>query len=131
MSVAIKSRAPQAGRVPWPRLESLIVIQFPKHLEFCLSSFRKSAIRKLASYAWEQFGTRLRAVTISRWETPDEENSWRLAVEVECDASWEVVEEGRYAILARLAELANTWTKEQRDDFSKRIYLELQASAGE
>ncbi|GEM_PF-3774346 len=103
-----------------------LLIFFPALVKPLLTPFRKEAVGTIADLASYHLHNLLHSFSVTAWEVPGEDDSWRLSIEMTAHLDWDTLANIRQAILADLAKVARAWTPEQRDDFAKRIYLELQ-----
>ncbi len=99
---------------------------FPREARPLRTPFRSHALHLLYWAALSELGGRLRSATVSAWSEPGEADSEILLLSILADADAARLEMVRDSVLAVISEEAADWSEEERQDYSRRIYFELE-----
>ena len=100
------------------------LLHFPPETLAVMTPFRRQVITYIYRTALDLAHGSLESAEISASEMPDEEYGMALDVILTVNGDWQVVEELRSAILAKVAEWSTEeWSTEQQSDYGKWIFV--------
>lgn len=130
MAVTTARRDVRAG---WRRLaspprrgRSRLSLFFPWEAKALRTSFRSYALHLLYWAAQAELGRYLRSATVSMWSEPGETESETLLLSILADADEPELERVRDVVLVAISEEAKGWSDDERHDYSRRVYFELE-----
>lgn len=98
---------------------------FDKMARLYISPFRLEALDVIYQTALTALNWNIRSANVLAWSNPGEEGAVLILV-IATQAQGRELDEARRVILEQIATAAATWTDEQRKDYSKTIYFELE-----
>ena len=111
---------------PLQRGRSRLSLFFPREAMALRTQFRSSALHLLYWAAQAELGRYLRSATVSMWSEPGETESETLLLSILADADETELERVRDVVLVAISEEAKGWSADERHDYSRRVYFELE-----
>ena len=99
---------------------------FPREVRALQTPFRSHVLHVLYRAALSELGKRLGSATVSTWSEPGEADSEILLLSIIADADAVRLDLVRDSMLASISKEAASWTEEERQDYSRYIYFELE-----
>ena len=90
------------------------------------TKFRKRGLETIIEAAKTQLGPSIKSAIVSTWSQPGESDSTILLLSITARVDRTELRRVRKAILAAIADEASAWTDEERQDYGKRFYFELE-----
>ena len=115
----------EAGRLDTSFIEASVNVEAVGAL---WTPFRFYVLRLLYGAVLTDLGERLRTAEVSTWSTPGETDSEILLLSIIADADSRRLDQLMDLTLAAIAKQAAGWTEEERQDYSKRVYFEMEPS---
>ena len=100
-------------------------LYFPTDALGMLTRFRKKILNYIYRTGLALSEGRLESAAVSVSSQPDEEDSLTLDLTLTVDADWEFIKKLRREILVKVGEWSQEWSKEEKDDYGRRIYFGL------
>ena len=99
---------------------------FPEETRALQTAFRSHALHLLYGAALSDLGRSLQSATVSMWSEPGEVDSEILLLSIIADADAARLDTVRESMLTSISMEAAGWTEDERHDYSRRIYFELE-----
>ena len=111
---------------PLHRGRSRLSLFFPREARAFRTQFRSYALHLLYWAAQAELGRYLRSATVSMWSEPGEAESEILLLSILADSDETELERVRDMVLVAISEEAKGWSDDERHDYSRRVYFELE-----
>ena len=111
---------------PLQRGRSGLSLFFPRDARALRTPFRSYALHLLYWAAQAELGRSLRSATVSTWSEPGEADSQILLLSILADVDETEIERVRDVVLIAISEEAKGWSDDERQDYSRRVYFELE-----
>ena len=120
------ARRDVAELLPDRDAERGFALVFPKEVRALQTPFRSHALHLMYGTALSELGKRMRSATVSTWSEPGEADSEILLLGILADADVTRLDTVRESMLTSISKEAAGWTEEERQDYSRHIYFELE-----
>ena len=120
------ARRDVAELLPHRDAERGFALSFPREVGALQTPFRSHALHLMYRAALSEMGKRMRSATVSIWSEPGEADSEILLLSIVADADAATLDTVRESILTSISKEAVGWTEEERQDYSRYLYFELE-----
>ena len=90
-----------------------------------ITPFRKLILNYIYRTVLELSNGSLESAEVSLSSVPDEEDSLHLTLTLIVKSDWQVVQELRHEVFARVSNWSKEWTQEEQDDYGRWVYVRL------